>query len=145
MRYVVLSKKISIKVKKIEVVKNWPKPKSVHNIQVFLGFTNFYWQFIQDFNRIAAPLSSILKTTESSDKPAPRRNNGSKSTSSKNNKSRPTSKKNNGNSKVDKFGGGGVEHARQSEKLKKLAKSRNLKGKKLFKSQKPTKSRKKSS
>ena len=27
---------------KIEVVKDWPEPKSVCNIQVFLGFANFY-------------------------------------------------------------------------------------------------------
>ena len=28
--------------KKIEVVKDWPELKSVCNIQVFLGFANFY-------------------------------------------------------------------------------------------------------
>ena len=27
---------------KIEVVKDWPEPKSVRDIQVFLGFANFY-------------------------------------------------------------------------------------------------------
>ena len=32
--------------KKIEVVKDWTEPKSVCNIQVLLGFANFYWQFI---------------------------------------------------------------------------------------------------
>ena len=40
--YVVLLKRISIEAKKIEVVKDWPKPKSVRNIQIFLGFANFY-------------------------------------------------------------------------------------------------------
>ena len=59
----VLSKKISMEAKKIKVIKDWPKSKSVCNIQVFLGFANFYWQFIQSFSRIAAPLISILKTT----------------------------------------------------------------------------------
>ena len=28
--------------KKIEVVKDWPEFKSIQDIQVFLGFTNFY-------------------------------------------------------------------------------------------------------
>ena len=46
LEYVVLSKRISIKVKKIEVVKDWPELKSVRNIQVFLSFANFYRQFI---------------------------------------------------------------------------------------------------
>ena len=49
--------------KQIEVVRKWPEPKSVQNIQVFLDFANFYRQFIQGFSRIAAPLTLILKTT----------------------------------------------------------------------------------
>ena len=32
--------------KKIEVVKDWLKPKSVCDILILLGFANFYWQFI---------------------------------------------------------------------------------------------------
>ena len=44
--YIVSSKKISMEVEKIEVVKDWPEPKSVRNIQVFLGFANFYQWFI---------------------------------------------------------------------------------------------------
>ena len=44
--YVVSSKGISIEVKRIEVVKEWPEPKLVRDIQVFLGFANFYGQFI---------------------------------------------------------------------------------------------------
>ena len=39
--YVILLKGISIKAKRIKVVKNWPKLKSICNIQVFLGFANF--------------------------------------------------------------------------------------------------------
>ena len=60
------SKGIGIEAKKIEVVKEWPEPKSVRDIQVFLGFANFYRRFIQGFSKIAAPLTSMLKTTVSS-------------------------------------------------------------------------------
>ena len=42
-------------------MKNWPEPKSIRDIQVFLGFDNFYYCFIQSFNKIAALLNSILK------------------------------------------------------------------------------------
>ena len=52
---------------RIEAVKNWPKSKLVWNIQVFISFIDFYWQFIQSFNRIMAPLTWILKTNRSSD------------------------------------------------------------------------------
>ena len=44
--YVVLAHKIRMKDKQIKEVKNWPKPKSVQDIQVFIGFANFYWRFI---------------------------------------------------------------------------------------------------
>ena len=54
--------------KKIKVVKKWPEPKLVWDIQVFLDFTNFYKQFIQGFSRIAAPLISILKKYTPSEK-----------------------------------------------------------------------------
>ena len=48
--------------KKIEMVREWLEPKSIWDIQVFLGFANFYRQFIQGFSKIAAPLTSMLKT-----------------------------------------------------------------------------------
>ena len=53
--------------KKIEVVRNWSEPKLVQDIQVFIGFVNFYWCFIRNFSRIAAPLTSLLKMTKLSD------------------------------------------------------------------------------
>ena len=34
---------------------------------MFLGFANFYQRFIQGFSRIAAPFTSILKTSESTE------------------------------------------------------------------------------
>ena len=61
--YVMSSKDISMEAKKIEMVREWLEPKSIWDIQVFLGFANFYRQFIQGFSKIAAPLTSMLKTT----------------------------------------------------------------------------------
>ena len=49
--------------KQIAVVKNWLELKSVWDIQVFIGFTNFSSQLIQCFSRIAALLTLMLKTT----------------------------------------------------------------------------------
>ena len=65
--YVILSQGIRIEDKRIKAVKNWPEPKLVQDIQVFIGFSNFYWYFIRSFSRIAAPLTLILKTTRSLD------------------------------------------------------------------------------
>ena len=131
--------------KRIELVKDWLEPKSVCNIQVFLGFANFYQQFIQGFSRIAALLTSMLKMIGSPDKLAPSRNDGSRSASSKNDNSGPASGRNDGDGEVDEVGIGrnGVGHAKKSgktSKSQKLSKSRKLKSEKTFKSQKLFKS-----
>ena len=60
--YVLSSKGIRMKDKRIEVVKQWLEPQSVRDIQVFLGFANFYQRFIQKFSQIAATLTLMLKT-----------------------------------------------------------------------------------
>jgi transposase InsO family protein len=46
---------------KIRVVKEWPTPTKVKEIQAFLGFTNYNRQFIRDYSRIAIPLSNLTK------------------------------------------------------------------------------------
>ena len=46
---------------KIDAVKNGPEPKSIYDIQVFLGFANSYRRFIQDFSKITAPFTSVLR------------------------------------------------------------------------------------
>ena len=154
LEYVVLLKRINMEAERIKVVKDWPEPKSVRNIQVFLGFANFYWQFIQGFSRIVAPFTSMLKTTGLPDKPASSRNDGSKLASSRNNKNKPAFRRNNGDKEVDEVGidGNGVEYAKKSEKtsksrklskLRKLSKSGKSKSEKTSKSQNSVKSGKK--
>ena len=62
----VSSQGIRIEEEKIEEVEALAKPKSVRDIQVFLGFANFYRRFIKGFSKIAAPLTSMLRTTAAS-------------------------------------------------------------------------------
>ena len=52
-----------MKEEKIDAVKAWPEPKAVWDIQVFIGFANFYRRFIKVFGKIVAPLTSMLKTS----------------------------------------------------------------------------------
>ena len=63
MGYIISAQRVRMKDERIKVVKNWPKPTSLRDIQVFIGFANCYRRFIQGFSRIAALLTSILKTT----------------------------------------------------------------------------------
>ena len=44
--YVVLAQKVRIEDEQIKVVKNWPELTSVRDIQIFIGFANFYRYFI---------------------------------------------------------------------------------------------------
>lgn len=64
--YVILAQGVQMEDKKMKVVKNWPEPKSVWYIQVFIGFANFYWHFIQGFSKITALVTSMLKTSSDS-------------------------------------------------------------------------------
>ena len=64
--FVVSAQGIRMEEERIEAVKAWAEPKSVRDIQVFLGFANFYRRFIKGFSKIAAPLTSMLKTTAAS-------------------------------------------------------------------------------
>lgn len=45
----------------ISTIKNWLSPKSFCEIQVFLGFANFYHYFIWEFSKIVGRLTAILK------------------------------------------------------------------------------------
>ena len=44
---------------KIKAVKEWKTPTKVKDVESFLGFTNFYQRFIQNFSHIAKPLNKL--------------------------------------------------------------------------------------
>lgn len=46
---------------KIKSIQEWKPCRSVHDIQVFLGLTNFYRRFIKDYSKICNPLTALLK------------------------------------------------------------------------------------
>jgi hypothetical protein len=46
---------------KIAGVTEWPAPTNKKEVQLFLGFTNFYWWFIKDFSDHARPLFNLTR------------------------------------------------------------------------------------
>ena len=48
---------------KVTAVNSWPQPKSRRDIQVFLGFCNFYRRFILGFSELAKPLTRLTSKT----------------------------------------------------------------------------------
>lgn len=60
------AKWVQMEDKRMNIVKNWPKPKSIWDIQIFLRFANFYQRFVEDFGKIAGSLTSMLRTNSTS-------------------------------------------------------------------------------
>jgi hypothetical protein len=52
---------ISMDPSKVSSVTDWPAPKNAHDIQVFLGFANFYRRFIKSFAKVAQPITKLLR------------------------------------------------------------------------------------
>jgi Reverse transcriptase (RNA-dependent DNA polymerase)/RNase H-like domain found in reverse transcriptase/Integrase zinc binding domain/Chromo (CHRromatin Organisation MOdifier) domain/gag-polyprotein putative aspartyl protease len=46
---------------RIKTIVDWPVPKSQYDIQVFLGFANFYRRFIEGYSRVVLPITNLLK------------------------------------------------------------------------------------
>ena len=66
--FVVSAKGVQMENSRIESVKDWPEPASILEIQVFIGFANFYQRFIESFSRIAASLTALVKDLSNSKK-----------------------------------------------------------------------------
>ena len=52
---------VRMKKEKVQGVIEWPVPKSMKDVQEFLGLANYYRQFVKDFATIAKPLLLQLK------------------------------------------------------------------------------------
>lgn len=53
---------VEIDSEKVQVVLEWGTPRTQKQLQNFLGFTNFYRQFIPSFAQIMLPITNLLKT-----------------------------------------------------------------------------------
>lgn len=59
--YILSSKGIAADPEKVEVMREYPKPKNVKAMRRFLGMAGYYRRLIRDFSGIAAPLTDMLK------------------------------------------------------------------------------------
>jgi hypothetical protein len=57
---------LAIDQKKVMVIRNWPIPRSVHNIQAFLEFIGFYKRFIKGYSKITTSLTKKTKGNQPS-------------------------------------------------------------------------------
>lgn len=59
--FIVNTEGVSADPSRIETIQSWPKPTSLRELQVFLGFANFYRRFIARYAELTVALTALLK------------------------------------------------------------------------------------
>ena len=59
--HVVSTSGVSVNLGNVEAVMSWQKPKSVFEIRSFLSLAGYYRRFIEDFSRLAAPMTRLTQ------------------------------------------------------------------------------------
>ena len=63
---------------RVKTIDDWPTPKSYRDVQVFLGFANFYRRFIFNYSTVVKPMTDLLKAAMAPDPEGPQRKGGKK-------------------------------------------------------------------
>lgn len=64
MGHIVTVDGIEVDLAMVKVILNWKTPMNVNKVRSFLGLADYYRRFIQDFSRIARPLTQLTKKNE---------------------------------------------------------------------------------
>ena len=59
--YMVSKSGIGMDPAKVSAILEWPVPKSVKDVQSFLGFANFYRKFILHYSSLTTPLTTLTR------------------------------------------------------------------------------------
>ena len=59
--YILSPSSLTMSDNEVKIIQDWLEPKKVKNIQSFLGFANFYHQFIFNYSNIVIPLTYLTQ------------------------------------------------------------------------------------
>ena len=62
---------VAMECSRVDSIMEWPEPTSYREVQVFLGFANFYRRFIAKYSKIASPLTAMLRGSKNGRKTGP--------------------------------------------------------------------------
>jgi len=59
--HVISKEGISVDPAKVAAVVDWPRPTNITKERSFLGIAGYYRRFVEDFSKIALPLTQLLR------------------------------------------------------------------------------------
>ena len=62
--HVLSAEGVAVDPAKIEAVKEWDQPRNMTEVRSFLGLAGYYRRFIENFSKIAHPMTNLLKKTK---------------------------------------------------------------------------------
>jgi hypothetical protein len=60
--YILSPEGLTMDESKVQVIRDWPEPRKVKDVQSFLGFANFYRRFVIGYSDIVVPLMRLTRS-----------------------------------------------------------------------------------